>query len=73
MTQMAVPPIMYGRLRPQRSVDRSASEPTRGCMISPDKGPAMNTRDMSDLESPREIRYGDATRHSRTLVPNFSN
>ena len=34
--------------------------PIKGCTISPDRGPATNTIDMRDLESPRERRYGDA-------------
>jgi hypothetical protein len=34
--------------------------PTRGCIISPDNGPATKTNDIDDFERPRDMRYGEA-------------
>jgi hypothetical protein len=54
------PTSMYGLRRPKREVEESARTPMRGCTKRPESGPAMNTMDTEDLESPREMRYGDA-------------
>lgn len=37
-------------------------------MIRPLRGPATNTSDMTDLESPRDMRYGDACDVSRRKI-----
>jgi hypothetical protein len=31
--------------------------------MRPERGPAMKTRAISDLERPREMRYGEAAEH----------
>lgn len=59
-TQRIVPSNIYGRLLPNRDVLLSASTPMRGCMTSPERGPARKTMAMDDFERPRERRYGDA-------------
>lgn len=59
---------MNGRRRPRRDLERSANMPIRGWTTRPDKGPAMNTSDMRDLDSPRERRYGEAIKEGRALA-----
>ena len=46
------PPIMKGRLLPYLDVERSAMAPTTGCMMRPDSGPAIHTREVLDLVRP---------------------
>lgn len=40
------PTAMYGLLRPHLDVLESASAPTIGCTMRPDKGPAIQTNDV---------------------------
>lgn len=46
------PPIMKGLRLPHFDLELSASTPTTGCMISPDKGPAIHTSDVRLLVRP---------------------
>lgn len=52
------PAIMNGLRRPHFDRDRSAMTPISGCMISPDRGPAIQTSDVRDLVRPSWSRYG---------------
>lgn len=55
---MMAPVKIKGLRRPHFEVDLSATVPTIGCTISPDKGPAIHTRDVLLFVKPRERRYG---------------
>lgn len=55
-TQIKQPASIKGRLLPRGERDRSAKMPTSGCTMSPDRGPAMKTSDMNDLERPNSRR-----------------
>jgi hypothetical protein len=50
---MAVPTTMYGLRRPHLDLLESAKTPTTGCVIIPDSGPAIHTRDVWLLVNPR--------------------
>ena len=52
------PQTMKGRRLPQREVDRSVMAPTIGTITRPERGPAIQTNDVFDLERPRRSRYG---------------
>lgn len=52
------PRSIIGLLLPYRDVERSAMAPTTGCMISPDKGPAIHTKLVFDFVRPNCSRYG---------------
>lgn len=84
--QRTTPAAMYGLLRPKRDFELSAMTPARqsakygdeerrpipmrGWTMRPERGPAMKTRDIRDLERPREMRYGEAARHRRSVLYN---
>jgi hypothetical protein len=53
-----VPITMKGLLLPHRLLDLSATTPTMGCMIRPDNGPAIQTREIFDFVKPSSRRYG---------------
>src|SRR5215469_14341020 len=53
-----VPTAINGLLRPYFDVERSANMPTIGCIIRPESGPAIQTRETCDLVRPRFNRYG---------------
>ena len=53
-----VPPIMNGLRRPHFDLELSASTPMTGCIMSPDNGPAIHTRDVWALLRPSWRRYG---------------
>lgn len=55
---MEDPTAMYGLLRPHLDVLESASAPTIGCTMRPDKGPAIQTNDVWLLVKPRFSKYG---------------
>lgn len=46
------PPIMNGLLLPHLDLELSARTPTTGCIIRPDNGPAIHTRDVLLLVNP---------------------
>jgi hypothetical protein len=50
------PPIMNGRLLPYFDVERSDMAPTMGCMMRPESGPAIHTREVFDFVSPNRRR-----------------
>lgn len=52
------PTAMYGLLRPHLDVLESAKAPTIGCTIRPDRGPAIQTKDVWLLVKPRFNKYG---------------
>ena len=52
------PIIMKGLRRPYLDMQRSDTTPTIGCIISPDSGPAIQTREVRDFERPSLRRYG---------------
>jgi hypothetical protein len=54
----SAPPIMNGRRLPHRDRDRSARMPTTGCIMSPESGPAIHTKDIRDFVMPSWRRYG---------------
>jgi hypothetical protein len=49
---------MNGLRLPYFDVERSAITPTIGCIIMPDMGPAIQTRDVRDFVRPSWRRYG---------------
>jgi hypothetical protein len=55
---ITAPPTMYGLLRPQLDLDLSDKVPTIGCIISPERGPAIQTKDTLLFVSPRLRRKG---------------
>jgi hypothetical protein len=55
---MRAPPMMKGRRRPHFDVHESDMAPTMGCVKSPERGPAIQTRDVLDFVRPRFRRYG---------------
>jgi len=55
---MIAPIIMKGLRLPHLDVDLSASVPTIGWTMSPERGPAIHTREVLLLVRPRERRYG---------------
>ena len=61
-THMSEPPSMNGLRRPKRDFEWSARTPISGWTISPLNGPATNTIDIKDFESPSESKYGEAGR-----------
>lgn len=52
------PPIMNGLLLPHFDLELSASTPTTGCMISPERGPAIHTKEVLLFVRPNWRRYG---------------
>src|SRR5271156_3927840 len=42
------PPVMKGRLLPYFDVERSDRASTTGCMIRPERGPAIHTKEVRD-------------------------
>lgn len=59
LTATTTAPItMRGRRRPHFDLLSSAMTPTMGWTIRPDKGPAIQTREVLLLVSPRSSRYG---------------
>ncbi len=60
---MTDPTAIMGRLLPHFEVDSSAMTPIIGWTINPDSGPATQTSDVCDLDSPRERRYGVQSAH----------
>lgn len=55
---ITAPTIIRGRRRPQRDVLSSATTPTMGWTIRPDRGPAIQTRLTFCFDRPRLRRYG---------------
>ena len=52
------PPIINGLRLPHLDRDLSAMTPMRGCITSPERGPAIQTSDVRDLVRPSWRRYG---------------
>lgn len=55
---MAVPATIKGRRLPQRDVLPSATTPTMGWTMSPERGPAIQTSEVLLFVRPRLSRYG---------------
>jgi hypothetical protein len=51
------------------NVNIKGNAPMRGCMISPESGPATNTMAMFDFVKPKDSKYGDACQP--TSVPPY--
>ena len=52
------PQTINGLRRPHFDVDLSVIAPTTGTIIKPERGPAIQTSDVFDFESPRRSKYG---------------
>jgi hypothetical protein len=55
---MSDPTTINGLRLPYFDFDLSAITPTIGCMMSPDRGPAIHTRDVRLFVRPSARRYG---------------
>lgn len=64
------PATMKGLRLPHFDLELSASTPTTGCMISPDRGPAIHTRDVRLLVRPSWRRYGVQSVNWLRIRPN---
>jgi hypothetical protein len=62
------PITITGRRLPYFDVDLSAITPTIGCIISPESGPAIQTRDVFDFVNPSCNRYGVQSIPNQQLI-----